>query len=151
MVPYTLCIQLGRYRWRIHIQFCRISSSNFPAVFFHYFLTYVYSFWNKIQIVCTRKICLAAFDRSFKALSNGHRFSYDFIMISLEKVKMNRSIFFSSFFVDFLLFIDMNVFTLLALKSKRIELLSSAWWHFEDFFLLLGSGPEGADDLCFLT
>ena len=31
---------------------------------------------------------------------------------------------------------DMNVFTLLALKSKRIELLSSAWWHFEDFFFL---------------
>ena len=57
-------------------------------------------------------------------------------MISLEKVKMNRSIFFSSFFAYFLLFMDMNVFTLLALKSKRIELLSSAWWHFEDFFLL---------------
>ena len=79
---------------------------------------------------------MAAFDRSFKALSNGHRFSYDFTMISLEKVKMNRSIFFSSFFAYFLLFMDMNVFTLLALKSKRIELLSSAWWHFEDFFLL---------------
>ena len=30
----------------------------------------------------------------------------------------------------------MNVFTLLALKSKRIELLSSAWRHFEDFFKL---------------
>ena len=133
MVPYTLCIQLGRYRWRIHIQFCRTGSSNFPAVFFHHFLTHVYSFWNKIQIVCTRKICLAAFDRSFKALSNGHRFSYNFIMISLEKVKMNRSIFFSSFFAYFLLFMDMNIFTLLALKSKKIELPSSAWWHFEDF------------------
>ena len=57
-------------------------------------------------------------------------------MISLEKLKMNRSIFFSSFFAYSLLFKDMNVFTLLALKSKRIELLSSAWWHFEDFFLL---------------
>ena len=31
---------------------------------------------------------------------------------------------------------EMNIFTLLALKSKRIEPLSSAWWHFEDFFLL---------------
>ena len=30
----------------------------------------------------------------------------------------------------------MNVFTLLALKFKRIELLSSAWRHFEDFFKL---------------
>jgi len=49
---------------------------------------------------------------------------------------MNKSIFFSSFFAYFLLFMDMNVFTLLALKSKRIELLSSAWWHFEDFFVL---------------
>ena len=136
MVSFFLCNQLGRYSWRIHIQFCRTGSSNFPAVFFYRFLTHVYSFWNKIQIVCTRKICLAAFDRSFKALSNGHRFSYDFTMISLEKVKMNRSIFFSSFFVDFLLFIDMNVFTLLALKSKRIELLNSAWRHFEDFFKL---------------
>ena len=79
---------------------------------------------------------MAAFDRSFKALSNGHRFSYDFIMISLEKVKMNRSIFFSSFFAYFLLFMDMNVFTLLGLKSKQIKLLSSALQQVGDFFLL---------------
>ena len=57
-------------------------------------------------------------------------------MISQEKVKMNRSILFPSFFAYFLLFVEVNVFTLLALKSKRIELLSSAWRHFEDFFKL---------------
>ena len=30
----------------------------------------------------------------------------------------------------------MNIFTILALKSKRVKLLSSAWRHFENFFLL---------------
>ena len=39
-------------------------------------------------------------------------------------------------FAYFLLFVEVNVFTLLALKSKRIELHSSAWRHFEDFFKL---------------
>ena len=51
-------------------------------------------------------------------------------------MKINRSILLSSVYEYFLLFMNMNVFTLLALKSKRIKLLSSAWWHFEDFFLL---------------
>lgn len=113
-------------------QFFKLSS-NFS---FQHFITIIYSFWKKIQIVCTKKICLAAFHGSFKALSNGEQFSYGFTMISLEEVKINRSILFSSFFAYFLLYMDMNIFTLLALKSKRIELLRSAWWHFEDFFLL---------------
>ena len=87
-------------------------------------------------MVWTKKICLAPLGRFFEALSNGHRFLYDCIMISQEKVKINRSILFPSFFAYFLLFVEVNVFTLLALKSKRIELLSSAWRHFEDFFKL---------------
>ena len=37
-------------------------------------------------------------------------------------------------FCIFSVFVEVNIFTLLALKSKRIELLSSAWRHFEDFF-----------------
>ena len=43
---------------------------------------------------------------------------------------------FPSFFAYFLLLVEVNVFTLLALKFKQIELLSSAWRHFEDFFNL---------------
>merc|ERR1711911_542307 len=89
------------------------------------------------RVACTRlKICLAASGRFFKALSNGHRFLYDYIMISQEKVKINKSLFFPSFFAYFLLFVEVNIFTLLALKSKQIELLSSAWRHFEGFFKL---------------
>ena len=51
-------------------------------------------------------------------------------------MKINRSILFPSIFAYFLRFVEVNIFTLLALKSKRIELLSSAWRHFEDFFKL---------------
>jgi len=78
-----------------------------------------------------------ALGRFFEALSNGHRFLYDYIMISQEKVKIKRSIIFPSFFAYFLFFVEVNVFTLVALKSKRIELLSSAWRNFEDFFQAL--------------
>ena len=74
--------------------------------------------------------------RFFEALSNGHRFIYDFIMIRPPKMKIDRSIFFPLFFAYFLFFVEVNVFTLLALKSKRIELLNSAWRHFTDFFEL---------------
>ena len=45
-------------------------------------------------------------------------------------------LFFPHFFAYFLFFVDMNIFTLLALKSKQIEPLSSAWRHFKDFYLL---------------
>ena len=74
--------------------------------------------------------------RFFEALSSGHQFIYDFIMISPPKVKIDRSIFSSYFFAYFLFFVDVNVFTLLALKSKQIELLNFAWRHFEDFLKL---------------
>ena len=48
----------------------------------------------------------------------------------------DRSTFFPSLFCIFAVFVEVNFFTLLTLKSKQIELLSSTWWHFEDFFLL---------------
>ena len=57
-------------------------------------------------------------------------------MISEEKVNINRFIFFSHFFANLLPLVDVNIFTLLALKSKQIEPLSSAWRHFKDFYLL---------------
>ena len=47
---------------------------------------------------------------------------------------MNRSILFTPFFAYFLFSVEVNIFTVLALKSKQIELLSSALSHFEDFF-----------------
>ena len=142
LVPYILGDQLGRHRRRIYIQFYRMSSANFPAILSFSTFTPMYIHLNsyKIQTVSTKKICFAAFDRSFETLSNGRLFLYDFIMINLEKVIINRSIFFSSFFAYFLPFVDVNLFTLLALKSKRIKLLSSAWWHFKDFFLALSNG-----------
>ena len=67
----------------------------------------------------------------FEALSYGQRFLY-----SREKVNINWSIFFSHFLANLLPLVDVNIFTLLALKSKQIEPLSSAWRHFKDFYLL---------------
>ena len=57
-------------------------------------------------------------------------------MISQEKL------FSPDFFAYFLIFVEVNVFTLLALKSSQIELLNSVWRHFEDFFKLFSMVNE---------
>ena len=77
-----------------------------------------------------------AFDRFFEALSSGHNFLYDFLTIIQEKININKSLILFSFFAYYLLFVDVNIFTLSALKSRRLELLSSAWRYLKDLFLL---------------
>ena len=59
-----------------------------------------------------------------------------FLTIIRKKININKSLILFSFFAYYLLFVDVNIFTLSALKSRRLELLSSAWRYLKDLFLL---------------
>ena len=83
-----------------------------------------------------------AFESPFEALYNGHRFSYTPVTDTCENVKKTCLNFVKKFLSILSAKFKVNIFILFALKSKRIELQRSAWWHLTAF---LKSFPRVTD------